>query len=81
MRLGGWSDYKIMHEIYTHLAARGLNVRAREMENFFKKIYDRRRTDIVCKFVCKIAGKHRSEPYAKNYNRTYKFCAENAQVH
>lgn len=33
----GWSDYKVMHEIYTHLAARDLNARVREMENFYKE--------------------------------------------
>lgn len=37
MRIGGWSDYKVMHEIYTHLAARDLNARVREMENFYKE--------------------------------------------
>ena len=37
MRIGGWSDYKVMHEIYAHLAARDLNARVREMENFYKE--------------------------------------------
>lgn len=37
MRIGGWSDYKVMHEIYTHLAARDLNARVRKMENFYKE--------------------------------------------
>lgn len=44
MRIGGWSDYKVMHEIYTHLAARDLNARVREMENSTKKICDRLRS-------------------------------------
>ena len=37
MRIGGWSDYKVMHEIYAHLTARDLNARVREMENFYKE--------------------------------------------
>lgn len=37
MRIGGWSDYRIMHEIYTHLAARDLAARVKEMENFYKE--------------------------------------------
>lgn len=37
MRIGGWSDYRIMHEIYTHLAARDINARVKEMENFYKE--------------------------------------------
>ncbi len=37
MRIGGWSDYQIMHEIYTHLAARDLNARVKEMANFYEE--------------------------------------------
>lgn len=41
MRIGGWSDYKVMHEIYTHLAARDLNARVGRWRISTKKICDR----------------------------------------
>ena len=36
MRIGGWSDYKIMHEIYTHLYMRSLKEKENKMYQFYK---------------------------------------------
>ena len=36
MRIGGWSDYKIMHEIYTHLHMRSLKEKENKMYQFYK---------------------------------------------
>lgn len=36
MRIGGWSDYRIMHEIYTHIASTDINARTKTMESFYK---------------------------------------------
>lgn len=37
MRIGGWSDYRIMHEIYTHLASKDINARTKSMEKFYEE--------------------------------------------
>ena len=37
MRIGGWSDFKVMHEIYTHLAAKDIKKKTDVMYKFYKK--------------------------------------------
>ena len=36
MRIGGWSDFRVMHEIYTHLAAKDLQTKADAMYKFYE---------------------------------------------
>ena len=38
MRIGGWSDPKILHEIYTHLSAKNLNMKKDKMYEFYKNL-------------------------------------------
>lgn len=37
-RIGGWSDPKILHEIYTHLSAKNLNMKKDKMYEFYKNL-------------------------------------------
>lgn len=36
MRIGGWSDFKVMHEVYTHLAAKDIKTKADAMYKFYE---------------------------------------------
>ena len=36
MRIGGWSDYKTMHKIYTHISEKDIGLYANRMADFYK---------------------------------------------
>ena len=37
MRIGGWSDFRVMHEIYTHLSAKDVKEKEDSMYQFYKE--------------------------------------------
>ncbi len=36
MRIGGWSDYTVMHDVYTHLYQKDIEAKQNKMYQFYE---------------------------------------------